>query len=388
MKISAKITSIQDPVIPIVGKLVTENPGTISLGQGVVFYPPPSKVFDDLSKLDFSSSAINLYSYVGGLPVLLERIKAKLQTDNQLQIKEGINTVQVSSGANMAFFNVLMSIIDPGDEVIILSPYYFNYEMAIRMFGCNPVIVDSLREEEIVYKSIETALTSKTKAIITISPNNPTGEVYTGEFLKKINTLCRRRKIYHISDEAYEYFVYNDKKHFSPGSIEASEEYTISLFSMSKSYGMAGWRIGYAVMPERLVASFKKIQDTNAICPNVPAQYVAVSALEVGRSYCDEFVGILDRNRKYALEVLNSLGNKIAYKEPDGAIYCYVKVNCELKSIDLIKKLIREFKVAVIPGTAFGSDMGCYLRLGFGAVTGDKFKEAMDRFHKGINFLA
>lgn len=385
MKISSKILSIQEPVIPVIGKLVSDNPGTISLGQGVVFYPPPANVFTELSKLDLTSSSINLYSHVGGIPVLLEKIKKKLCIDNSIVIKERVNSLLVSSGANMAFFNALLSIVDPGDEVIILCPYYFNYEMAIRMFGCTPVIVDSFGDEEVVYRRINSAVTSRTRAIVTISPNNPTGEVYTEEFLTKVNTLCKEHMIYHISDEAYEYFVYNGKRHFSPGSIENSESYTISLFSMSKAYAMAGWRIGYVVLPEKLVNSFKKIQDTNAICPNVLAQYAAAYALDVGKSYCAEFIHALDQNRKLALDVLSSLGGKVEFKEPDGAIYFYLKVNCDMKGIKLVKRLVEEFKVAVIPGTAFGSDNGCYLRLGFGAVTGDIFKEAMSRFYKGIN---
>ncbi|HBM15902.1 MAG TPA: pyridoxal phosphate-dependent aminotransferase [Lentisphaeria bacterium] len=377
---------IQEPVIPLVGRLVNENPGTISLGQGVVFYQPPKKVFEDIAKLDLSSSEINLYSYVGGIKILREKIREKLLTDNGIKVSEGNSSFQVSSGANMAFYNILKSIIDEGDEVIILSPYYFNYEMAIRMFNCIPVVIDSFGSEEEVYRRIETALTPKSRAIVTISPNNPTGEVLSEEFLRKVNFLCKSKMIYHISDEAYEYFVYNGKKHFSSGSIEGSEDYTISLFSMSKSYGMAGWRIGYSVMPEKLVGPFRKIQDTNAICPNVIAQYAAAYALDVGKAYCLEQIRTIEENRKYALQALKSLGNKIEFKEPDGAIYFYLKVNCDIQPIELVKRLVKEFKVAVIPGTAFGSNIGCYLRLGFGAVTGDRFKEAIDRFCKGISF--
>lgn len=156
---------------------------------------------------------------------------------------------------------------------------------------------------------------------------------------------------------------------------------------MSKSYGMAGWRIGYVALPEELINSFKKIQDTNAICPNVLAQYAASYVLDVGKPYCADFVQTLDQNRKLALEALNSLGRKVEFKEPDGAIYFYLKVNCGIEPMTLVKRLVEKYKVAVIPGTAFGSDKGCYLRLGFGAVTGDKFKEAIDRFYKGISSL-
>ncbi len=384
MEISRNIRSIQNPVIPIIGKLVAENPETISLGQGVIFYPPPQRVFTGVSSLDLNTPEINLYNPVGGIPVLLEKIKEKLWNDNRIAIRDGVNSVLVSSGANMAFFNALMSVTDPGDEIIILSPYYFNYEMAIRMFNCVPVSVDSFFSEGEIYNRIKAEITCKTKAVVTISPNNPTGRVYSEKFLREINGLCKEREIYHISDEAYEYFVYNDRKHFSPASIRGSEENTISLFSMSKSYGMAGWRVGYVVIPENLVNSFKKIQDTDAICPCALSQYAALFALETGSSYCGRFLNILDENRKYALSCLSSLGNAVEFAEPEGAIYFYIKVNCDMASLELAKKLIERYGVAVIPGNAFGSLRGCYLRLGFGAVTGDRFKKAIDCFYRGI----
>ena len=133
--------------------------------------------------------------------------------------------------------------------------------------------------------AIERAITPRTRAVVTVSPNNPTGAVYPESTLRAVNTLCRDRGIFHIHDEAYEYFTYGGAGHFSPGSLPEAAGHTISLFSLSKAYGMASWRIGYMVIPEVLAEAVNKIQDTILICPPAVSQHAAIAALEVGRSF-------------------------------------------------------------------------------------------------------
>src|SRR5690606_2535019 len=142
----------------------------------------------------------------------------------------------------------ISAIVDPGDEVILPLPYYFNHEMAVTMVGGRVVTVPTGEDYQLDPEVVARSITERTRAVVTVSPNNPTGAVYREEVLRAINRLCRERGVYHISDEAYEYFVYDGASHFSPGSIEGSEEYTISLFSLSKAYGFASWRIGYMVV--------------------------------------------------------------------------------------------------------------------------------------------
>src|SRR5262249_18275058 len=154
-------------------------------------------------------------------------------------------------------------------ELVLQVPYYFNHEMAITMASCQPVLVPADSNYQLQPKLIRAAITKRTKAVVTVSPNNPTGAVYPEDALREVNQLCRDHGIYHIHDEAYEYFTYNGARHFSPGSIPGAEAYTISLYSLSKAYGFASWRIGYMVAPNHLIEAINKIQDTILICAPV-----------------------------------------------------------------------------------------------------------------------
>src|SRR5262249_8234083 len=149
------------------------------------------------------------------------------------------------------------------------------------------IVVATDAEYQLDVPSLEAAITHRTRAIVTISPNNPTGAVYSAADLRAVNDICRRRGIYHIAGEAYEYFTYGGWAHFSSASIRDSAGYTIALYSLSKAYGMAGWRVGYMVIPAHLEEAVKKIQDTNLICPTLISQLAATAALGEGRSWCE-----------------------------------------------------------------------------------------------------
>ena len=150
------------------------------------------------------------------------------------------------------------------------------------MVNCVPVFVPTDAQHQPDVGALERAITPRTRVVVTVSPNNPTGAVYPETTLRQINRLCALRGIYHFSDEAYEYFTYADVPHFSPGSIHGAYRHTISFFSLSKSFGFAGWRVGYVVLPEHLLLSMRKVQDTNLICAAMPSQYAAIGALRAG----------------------------------------------------------------------------------------------------------
>jgi len=210
---------------------------------------------------------------------LIERIKEKLERENHIKVTSK-NRICVTGGANLGFINALLSIASRGDEIILFAPYYFNYEMAIRMVDCVPVVVPTDDNYQISFEYLKNAITPRTRAIVTISPNNPSGVVYKEQDLRTVNRICKENNIFHISDEAYEYFVYDNTKHFSSGSIPEAENHTISLYSLSKAYGFASWRIGYMVYPAILHQAIQKVQDTILICPPVISQYSAIGALE------------------------------------------------------------------------------------------------------------
>ena len=234
---------------------------------------------------------------------------------------------------------------------------------------------------------IEAAITDKTKAIATISPNNPSGAVYTKEELIAVNDLCRKKQIYHISDEAYEDFYYKNHKHYSVASDLNVSDHTISLFSFSKGFGFAGWRIGYMVIPVHLLNTVKKIQDTILISPPLISQYGAMGALEAGNSFLQKRRSEMCKKRDAVLGMLSELTCLKSNPTSEGAFYVLVHLDTDKEDMDLAKLLIEEFGVATIPGSAFGITSGCYLRLSYGALSDSEIKEGMSRLQKGLKTL-
>lgn len=389
MKESFRIQSVQSPIIPVVGELIRQYPGTISLGQGVVWYPPPPEAFDQISAM-LADPSLHKYQAVYGIPSLLELIEAKLREENNVDAKNGSRIV-VTAGGNMAFINALLAVADAGDEVILQTPYYFNHEMAITMANCRPVLVPTDENYQLQPKLIAEAITERTRAVVTISPNNPTGAVYPESALREVNELCRQRAIYHIHDEAYEYFTYAGAKHFSPGSISGTTEYTISLYSLSKAYGFASWRIGFMVIPEHLFDAINKIQDTILICPPVVSQLAAVGAMKVGANYCRRQVEQLAEVRQLVLTELDQLKDCAVVPPSDGAFYFFLKLKSEMKPLIIVEKLVKEHRVAAIPGSAFGmpdgGEDGCYLRVAYGALQRETVEEGIGRLVKGIRTI-
>ncbi|MBS9386073.1 MAG: pyridoxal phosphate-dependent aminotransferase [Dolichospermum sp. BR01] len=381
----SRMEAIQSPIIPVVGELIKNSPGTISLGQGVVHYQPPLTAIELLPKF-LAEPQNHLYQTVVGIPELLKVLAAKLSIFNGIDINEE-NAIVVTAGSNMGFINAILAITSPGDEIILNTPYYFNHEMAIKMAGCHPVLVATDANYQLIPEAINAAITDKTRAVVTISPNNPTGVIYSETALKQVNEICRERGIYHISDEAYEYFTYDHVKHISPGAFAGSNQYTISLFSLSKAYGFASWRIGYMVIPQHLLIAVKKVQDTILICPPVVSQYAALGALQAKDNYLKDHIGTIAKVREIVINALQSLENLCTITPANGAFYFFIKVHTRMNDLELVKKLIQEYKIAVIPGTTFGMEDGCYLRVAYGALPADTAKAGIERLVKGLQTI-
>jgi aspartate/methionine/tyrosine aminotransferase len=376
---------VQAPIIPVIGRLIRSVPGTISLGQGVVHYgPPPQTAIAVRAALDRTST--HEYNDGAGLPALLERISKKLLAENGIDAARG-SRIMVTAGANMAFMHAVLATTAPGDEVILPTPFYFNHEMAIAMAGCKAVCVPTDEHYQLRLDAIRAAVTGRTRAIVSISPNNPSGAVLTEASLRELNALCRDRGIYHIADEPYEYFTYGSARHVSPGSFAGAAEHTISMYSLSKAYGFAGWRIGYAVYPEALESAMMKSQDTILICPTIAAQEAAIAALDVGKAYCEPFVRELAAIRDIVVSQLGELGPLATVPAADGAFYCLLRVNTSMAPLALAERLIREHKVAVIPGTAFGMTDGCYFRVAYGALQRATVAEGIGRLVEGLRTI-
>ena len=377
--------AVQTPVIPTVADWIRKNPGTISLGQGVVSYGPPDRTFERLR--EFQSDPENhKYKTVAGLPPFVEQLERKLRLENRIRINPG-RAVIVTAGSNMGFMNAILAITDPGDEIILLTPFYFNHEMAVTMAGCRCVLVATDNHFQPLPDAIFSAITEKTRAIVTISPNNPTGAMYPERVLREINETCQNRGIYHIHDEAYEYFAFGQTEHFSPGAIHEDEDLTISLFSLSKAYGFASWRIGYMVAPRHLVESIRKIQDTILICPPVISQYGALGAVEAGLGYCRPRLRELNEVRQQVLLQLQELNGICDVPTAEGAFYFFLQLRKGGDSMELTRKLIEQYRVAVMPGTTFGMGADCCVRIACGSLNREAAREGMGRLISGLRNL-
>jgi aspartate/methionine/tyrosine aminotransferase len=377
--------AVQAPIVPIVGDLIRQTPGTISLGQGVVHYGPPLAVVEAV-RAALARPSTHEYHDGNGLPVLLDRIKTKLRAENRIEVGTG-SRVMVTAGANMAFMHAVLSTTMPGDEVILPVPFYFNHEMAVEMAGCRVVRVPTDERFQLRVEAIANAFTPRTRMVVTISPNNPSGAVYSEDALRALSAICRDRGVYHFSDEPYEYFTYGDARHVSPGSFEGSSAYTLSAFSLSKAYGFAGWRIGYVVYPEHLASAMMKAQDTILICPPIASQLAAAAALEVGRAHCEPHVRELAVIREIVLTELNALAPLAHVPAADGAFYALLRVNTSMDPMVLGERLIREHHVAVIPGPAFGLTEGCVFRVAYGALQKETVTEGIGRLVRGLRAI-
>lgn len=379
-----RLASVETPIIPTIAALVRNNPGTISLGQGVVNYGPPAEAIAALPGM-MGDGSLHKYLGVSGHPGLVEAIQAKLAEENQVHLGSDA-MLMVTAGSNMAFLNSVLAVADPGDEFILPMPFYFNQEMAIRMCGCVPVPVPANADWSLDVDAMAAAITPRTRAIITVSPNNPTGAVYSEASLRAINALCAQHGLYHFSDEAYEYFTYEGVKHFSPASIPGAMKHTLSFYSMSKNYGMASWRVGYVVFPANLFDAMNKVQDTNLICAPMPSQLLAIQALKQGRNWVVPKIQALSEVRQTVYRTLEGLGDLVQFPKTQGAFYVLMKLPGLAQGIEPIefnRAMTEKFKVASIPGFAFGltqSHEANYQRLSYGALEAASVAEGVQRY--------
>mmetsp|Transcript_31298 Transcript_31298/g.120802 ORF Transcript_31298/g.120802 Transcript_31298/m.120802 type:complete len:289 (+) Transcript_31298:297-1163(+) len=230
------------------------KPGVLSLAAGVSYMKPPRDCLSWALEAVLQSDSADPHRYgdVVGDQNLLEVIRRKLETVNKLTGQE----IMVTAGANQAFVNVLLSITDVGDEVILTKPYYFSHLVALQLCGVVPVMANSDPELKPDPIEIKASITPKTKALVLVNPGNPSGSVAERELVEELETLCHDAGIWLISDEAYEHFLYNSVAHYSP-SLYPNQ--VINIFTMSKSYALAGWRVGYISYPKILSDSMLKV---------------------------------------------------------------------------------------------------------------------------------
>jgi aspartate aminotransferase len=320
------------------------------------------------------------YTPSSGIPELRQAISEKFKADNGLDYKP--SQIIVSNGAKHSCYNAILATCQPGDEVIIPSPYWLSYPEMVRLAGADPVFVQTKEENnwKMTAEDFETAMTPRTKMVILNSPGNPTGSVYTAEELQSIVDVAAGEDILILSDEIYEKLVYDGVKHVSVASL-SQEAYnlTITVNGFSKAYAMTGWRLGYLGAPESIAKAIDAIQSHSTSNPCSFAQKGALAALKGDQTPVEDMRAEFDLRRNYMVQRLSSI-ERISVVSPQGAFYVLVNISqLGLSSSNFAERLLSKHHVAVVPGVAFGNDGT--VRFSY-ATSLDVIKKGLDRFEE------
>jgi len=320
------------------------------------------------------------YTPTSGIIELKEAICAKFRNDNRLSFD--VSQILVSTGAKQSLFNIIMTLIDEGDEVIIPVPYWVSYEEMVKLAGGKSVFLKT-NNFKLDPEQLEKSITPKTKMLILNSPANPSGVVYDEKELKQIAQICVKHNIIVLSDEIYEKLIYG-KKHRSIANIDDKiKKLTVIINGVSKSYAMTGWRIGYAAGPTEIIKAATKIQDHTTSNPSSISQKAALAALTGPQDHIEKMIFEFKRRRDFMVDRLNRIEDIFVHR-PDGAFYVFINVskfyNHEVKnSLQFCQRLLDDAYVAAIPGIAFGDDR--FIRLSF-ATSLTNIQRGLERMEK------
>lgn len=326
-------------------------------------------------------SGLTHYSPNAGLPALREAIAYRATKDYGIEYLS--RNVAITVGATQAVYLTLLSCINPEDEVIILAPYWIQYENIVKLLGGKAIIIDSFnREFEPYPEEIRKAVTTKTRAIIINSPNNPSGYVYSAEFVKEISVIARENRLLIIDDEAYSSLVY-EQTYQSIAQYCNKQEVAI-INSFSKQFSMTGWRIGYIIADEPLIDAIIKFQQNMAVCVATPNQYAALEAISHSKQYSTEIKSVFKNRRSVLMNELDKIQG-IRYNAPQGAFYVFLDISqTGMDSLSFSFSLLEKEHVAVIPGVAFGESFNNYVRLAF-TLREDLIIEGIRRIARFVN---
>ena len=320
------------------------------------------------------------YSETSGLPALREEIVKKLKRDNNVDAKA--NEVLVTVGAIEGLAAAVMATIDPGDEVILPTPTYSTHIRQVVIASGKPVLVPAMEEEGFILDidGIRKAVTPRTKAIMYCSPCNPTGTVYSEAQLRELADISLENNLTVITDEAYEYFVYDGHKHFSIAAIPEMRKHAVSCYTFTKTYAMTGWRIGYLHTDEEFIPQITKAHIPFAICAPVVSQYAALAALQGPQDCVAAYREHYQTARDLMCSRLDGLGDTFAYVKPHGSYLMFPKILPPegQDSTAFCKRLLKEGGVSTTPGIAFGPTGQGHLRMSF-CVSEEEINKAFDR---------
>ncbi|XP_075490859.1 aromatic aminotransferase ISS1-like [Primulina tabacum] len=371
------------PVMVQIQELIRGLKDCVSLAQGVVYWQPPKKALEKVQQIVWDPS-VSRYGADEGLPELREALMKKLLNENKLCN----SSVMVTAGANQAFVNIVLTLCDTGDSVIMFAPYYFNSYMSFQMTGVTDILVGPGDPETLYPDAVwleRTLLQTKPtpKLVSVVNPGNPSGTYIPEPLLQKMSDVCRNAGCWLVVDNTYEYFMYDGRKH-----VCVEGDHVVNIFSFSKAYGMMGWRVGYIAYPTHVqgfAAQLLKVQDNIPICASIICQRLALHSLEMGPEWVSDQVKNLVKNRELLLDALSPLGED-AIKGGEGAIYLWAKLpDVYTDDFEVVRWLARKHGVVLIPGSSCGSPG--YLRISFGGLVEDQCRVASKRLRKGLEEL-
>ena len=393
MELSRKAQRIEPSVtLAITAKAIEMKENgvdVISFGAGEPDFNTPTNIIDAAIKA--MNDGNTKYTNVNGILPLREAICRKFKDDNNLSYNP--SQIVVSTGAKQSLANAFLAILNPGDEVIVPSPYWVSYPELIGLADGKAVFVNSDKKFDYKFtkENLEEVVSEKTKAIILNTPNNPTGTVYSKDELMEIAEFAKKYNLIIVSDEMYEKLIYDGEKHISIASIsQDAYERTIVINGLSKSYAMTGWRLGYCGASEKIAKLMTNIQShmTSNVCSIT--QYAAIEALNGPQDKVKEMIVEFEKRRNYMVNTLERI-EKLSIIKPQGAFYIMINldeclgkaINGEVikNSMDFSAKLLEDEKVAVIPGKAFGLDN--YVRVSY-ATSMEAITEGLNRIKKFV----
>jgi len=378
---SERVSGTQDPIMQLL-RAIERPEGTLDLSQGVPFFTPPEGA---LKRCLSEPGSVSRYGPDQGDRDLRVALSEKMFRSNGIRV-DPERELMVTAGANMAFSLVIATVCDIGDEVVLLDPYYFNHRMALDILGVRAVHVDTGKDYLPVAAGISDALSERTRAVVMVDPNNPTGAAYPEKTVREISELCAERGLHLISDETYEDFVY-EGRHISPGSLGIDGLSSITIFSFSKGYGMTGWRLGYLSYPDELHEGLLRVQDTFVICPNRASQRLGLDMLSSFELRSSPYFKVFERNRDAVNRWLSQMRDVVEAPRTNGAFYSLPVLGSDPRPGDplgLVEEVLKRCSVLLVPGFPFGLHDRPALRLSFGNVSTVDLELALERLSEGL----
>ncbi|MBX2860240.1 MAG: aminotransferase class I/II-fold pyridoxal phosphate-dependent enzyme [Vampirovibrio sp.] len=349
-KVSQKAGRFTESVIRQMSRLAKEHQA-INLAQGFPDFPCPMALKEAASKALFED--INQYPVTWGDPKFRQAIAEKSGRYLGLNL-DPEKHITVTCGSTEAMMAAMLAVVDPGDEVIVLEPFYENYGPDAILAGAIPRYV-TLHPPAWTFDEAELkkAFNSKTKAIILNTPHNPTGKVFTKAELTMIAELCQHWGVLVFTDEIYEHILYDGAEHVAMASIPGMEDLTVTINALSKTYSVTGWRVGYMLACEELTDAIRKVHDFLTVAAAAPLQRAGVTAMNMPQSYYDELTVSYTEKRTAMLQILDEVG--IPYYRPEGAYYTLADISKFGFDTDFAftRHLVKDIGVAVVPGSSF-----------------------------------